>query len=169
MAQTRLSIDFAAFNAKLKAVLGTGIGKAAIDGVGQAGLMIMSDAIMDMPAVPLGYTETGSINPGRLRSSGSVFVNRKLLSVSQNVGHGTPASTISRTGIKAGEQIEAIVAFNTPYATYQHEGSRRDGSHVIRRWSHPDAGPKFLESKLVQRKQQYMDIVGQVIREYLRG
>ena len=65
-------------------------------------------------------------------------------------------------------KIEVDAGFNIVYAAYQHEGMRRDGSHVVSRYSisrtervpagETDFGPKFLSKKLASERQKYMKI-----------
>lgn len=122
-------------------------------GLGQAGLAILADAVMDMPTVPL--------KEGTLRGSGSVFVDGKLLATSP--GAGTPATDagdLNRPGT-----LEALVGFNTPYAAYQHEGMRKDGTHVVRNYSEPSSGVKFLENKLNANRDKYLAILNGEIRK----
>lgn len=59
--------------------------------------------------------------------------------------------------------VEAVVVFNTPYAAYQHEGVRRDGTHRIRRWATPGAGIKFLEKKLLAHGKGYLATAGAAV------
>jgi hypothetical protein len=65
-------------------------------------------------------------------------------------------------------KIEVDAGFNIVYAAYQHEGMRRDGSHVVERYSisrtkmvpkgRVDFGPKFLSKKLAAYRREYMKI-----------
>ncbi|MFA5379584.1 MAG: HK97 gp10 family phage protein [Dehalococcoidia bacterium] len=56
------------------------------------------------------------------------------------------------------------VGFNMPYATYQHEGQRSDGSRVIRNWTEPGAGKKFLGNKLSMFKDIYLKRMADFIK-----
>ncbi len=78
---------------------------------------------------------------------------------------------ISRPQI-IGDSVSVEVGFNTEYAAYQHEGARRDGSHVIRRWTTdhvPAPGIKFLESKMVANSGKYLQIAVEYLRKWLRN
>ena len=44
--------------------------------------------------------------------------------------------------------LEAQITFATPYAAYQHEGRRADGSHKVRHYSHAGTGTKYVERPL---------------------
>jgi hypothetical protein len=64
---------------------------------------------------------------------------------------GTLQSTGSATVRREGNEIIGEVAYNSPYAAYQHEGQRADGTHVVTEYSKSDGrGPKFLETALFE-------------------
>ena len=126
--------------------------QAAERGMGQAGMQLLRDANMEEPTVP--HKE------GTLAGSGSVFVQNNLI----HAGTTTPATDHGEQ-LKDG-QLVAIVGFNTPYAAYQHEGMRQDGSHVVKSYTPGrGAGPKFLEKKLLENKELYMKIVAKAIEK----
>ena len=59
-----------------------------------------------------------------------------------------------------GKSAEVTVSYDKPYARRWHEA---EPGTV--KWSEPDVGPKYLESKMVRFKNKYMDIVAAVIRK----
>lgn len=67
--------------------------------------------------VPVGKRGKKGAAPGALRASGG----------------------FRRIGLK-----RHVVFYNKEYAPYQHEGSRKDGSHVIKKHSKPGTKTKFL-------------------------
>ncbi|MFA5456872.1 MAG: hypothetical protein WC261_04480 [Synergistaceae bacterium] len=117
-------------------------------GMGQAGTQLMSDCVNIAPTVP--------IEEGWLRGSGSVFVDDELVAVSKD-GKPGKANTSSPGG-KKNNAITVIVGFNTPYAHRLHEG-------VGYKFTDPSSGPKFLESKMVSRRNLYMKIVNDAVKK----
>jgi len=69
-------------------------------------------------------------------------------------------------------QISVEAGFNIEYATVLHEGQRKDGSYKITKWTtdkgSADPGVKFLESKMVQFKDNYMKVVAEFLKEALK-
>jgi len=118
--------------------------------VARAGLRLMNDAIMEINTVPL--------DEGTLRGSASLHVNGKLASTSPNIGGQPTPNTDSIPGPPNGV-AEAVIGFNTPYAAYQHEGARADGTHIVRNYTEPSSGPKFLESKRIRNRERYLKIM----------
>ena len=58
-----------------------------------------------------------------------------------------------------GKSIEVTVSYDKPYARRWHEAE----PGTIK-WSEPDVGPKYLESKMIRFKNKYMKIIATVIR-----
>lgn len=54
---------------------------------------------------------------------------------------------LSDSGEVVQDGNDAIVAYQAPYAAYQHEGRRADGSHVIQNYSNGRKG-KYLEDPI---------------------
>lgn len=127
-------------------------------GLAQAGMALLQDCVMDMPAVPL--------DEGTLRGSGSVHVSGEFKfdsSAMASAGNPTP----NRSPIPnrdTANLIESTVGFNTPYAAYQHEGERADGTHKVENYSHSGTGAKFLEQKMSTKRNRYMGIVAKNMR-----
>ena len=129
--------------------------KGARVGITKAAVMLLYDAVMETPTVPLAK------HGGRLRESGSVFVQGELVKTSpQTTGKGTPL--LSLTMEQAIQIIEAVVGFNTPYAARQHEGV---GFH----FTEPGSGAKFLETPAAGNTKKYGKVVEQSINAALRA
>lgn len=120
-------------------------------GMLQAGRMLLRDAIMEEPMVPL--------DEGTLRGSGSVFVNNELVGTSGDLGQevSTPASADDQP-IPA-DTVIGTVGFNTPYAAHLHE-------HPEYEFQHAGTGGKYLESKLVNGN-LYFQAIADVVKEEL--
>ena len=69
----------------------------------------------------------------------------------------------SKTESNPDGTIKTVVGFNTPYAAYQHEGVRADGTHKVKKYSQPGAGRKFLEKKLYGNSKAYFREVARTI------
>jgi hypothetical protein len=64
--------------------------------------------------------------------------------------------------------MTASVGYNTPYAAYQHEGERKDGTQKVENYQHTGTGAKFLEKPLFENSKDYMAILSREIRKALR-
>lgn len=65
---------------------------------------------------------------------------------------------------------ESIVAYGgsgANYAAYQHEGQRRDGSHVVRKYTTPGRGRKYLEKPLTENFSHYQQLFGSIMAQIL--
>lgn len=60
------------------------------------------------------------------------------------------------------------VAYNTPYATYLHEGMRRDGSHLIINYQKGRKG-KYLEDPLLKNMSRWNKIGSDYVGSKLNG
>lgn len=132
--------------------------KAAERGAGRAASAVLNDTIMEMPAVPL--------EEGTLRGSGSVFVQNNLVQTAPNVG-GSPTPATEGDEPLLPDMITAVVGFNTPYAAYQHEGQRKDGSRVVKNYTHSGTGKKFLERKLINNADDYIKIAADEVKGFM--
>lgn len=120
--------------------------------VAQGASRWLRDSIMEMPTVPL--------EEGTLRGSGSVTVMGQNQPVATGAAFGfTKGSPIQNSGPKQPHAAVAVVSFNTPYAAFQHEGQRQDGSHVVTQYSEPSSGAKFLEQPGLTNAQRYGKIM----------
>lgn len=152
---TEFSFDLAQFNRALEKLARDAMPAAIERGLGQAGMQLMRDAAMELPTIP--HKE------GTLRGSGSVFVENRLIGTSEQMGPGGRPARDHSEPTPAGEK-SAVVGFNTPYAAYQHEGMRADGTHAVKQYSEESAGPKFLERKMSEFREDYLGIVAENIR-----
>lgn len=138
------------------------------NGLDQAASALLNDSITKLPAVPL--------DEGTLRGSGAAYVNNELVAVGSEVG-ANPAATLAEVGTKRETQVAILlpgtitgtVAFNTPYAAYQHEGERQDGTHKVQNYKHSGTGAKFLEKPLFENAKGYMGVVSREIRKALEA
>lgn len=127
--------------------------QAAERGMAKAVLQLMDDTIEEYPGIPQ--------DEHVLRASGSAFVNNRLVGTSNDNGIGQP---IVQSEDELGpNKIVGAVIFGTPYAAYQHEGVRYDGSHVVKNYTTAGTGPKFLESKLFHNTDKYLGIIAEEI------
>lgn len=134
------------------------VSKAGERGTGKAASQLLNDATMEIPATPL--------EEGTLRGSGSAFVNNKLVAVNPPQGGNPTPATEDNEPVPA-DMFVGVVGFNTPYAAYQHEGERKDGTHKVQNYTDSGAGAKFLEKKLVEEFDEYQAIVGRDIQEVI--
>lgn len=143
--------------------------KACERGAGMAGSALLSDTIMDFPQTPL--------DEGTLRGSGSVFVQNALTETAPNSG-GTPTPASVGDETLTPDVVTAVVGFNTPYAAYQHEGERKEGTHVVKTYGAgknkkkgimgpPGTGKKFLEKKLFDNENEYVAIVANEVKKVI--
>jgi len=136
------------FNKKFGVIVEKAIPELTEKGLGRAMANLFNDCINEVPTVPL--------KESWLRGSGSWFVQNKLAGVS-NKGKQGFANTSHTENISAGEFV-GVIGFNTPYAARIHEGI---GLH----FREPSSGAKYLESKLHRKKDVYMKIIANTIKE----
>jgi hypothetical protein len=120
--------------------------KNAIPALGAQGLFLMAeqllhDATATEPTTPRGHARAkagkrGGVG-GTLRQSGKIEKQ--------------PDGSL-------------FVGFNTPYATYVHEGQRSDGTRVIQKYTEAGAGAKFLSNKL----SMYGDVYLKNLADYIK-
>ena len=161
----QLSFSLTQFEQSLARLGGRDIPAILALGMAKAAMRLLNDAVMEDPSVPIYISEqigeegTAEQVGGTLRGSGSAFVNNELVMTSP---HGTQgqANTDHQDPIATGEVV-VVVGFNTDYAAYLHEGQRMDGSRVVKNWSNPGSGAKFLENKLAENRDVYIAIVAE--------
>jgi len=142
-----MELDFSDFNKKFD-IVNKAVAASVERGMGKAGIQLLNDCVLIPPTVP--------IKEGWLRGSGSVFVENNLVAVST---HGKKGKANEDNREWSGPAtILAVVGFNTPYAAKLHEG-------VDFKFTEPSSGPKYLESKLISRKEIY----GKIIADEIRG
>lgn len=124
-------------------------------GMKQAGLLLMRDAVMAVPMVPL--------DEGTLKGSGSAFVDNALVGTSEDMaGGGSPTPMTSLGEALTPGHVMATVTFNTAYAARMHEG-------VEYNFQHSGHGAKFLEQKLAERGDMYIAAVRDAIEQEMRN
>ncbi len=130
-------------------------------GIGKAALQLMDDAINQAPRIPH--------DEGTLQGSASVFVGNKLTGVAPNAG-GQPTPALTYNPPNGVDEFVGTVGFNTPYAAYQHEGVRADGTHPVdpANYTRQDGrGPKYLETPMAENGEDYRDLWGLEIKREL--
>lgn len=84
-------------------------------------------------------------------------------------GHLRASAFIEKPQID-GDGIFVDVGYDMPYAAYQHEGQRKDGSHVIKKWTTgrvSSPGIKFLEKKMIKNSGKYLKEMANYLRKLL--
>ena len=74
----------------------------------------------------------------------------------------------STTSIKTklgSRKIEGILEYEMPYAAFQHQGIRRDGTHKVQNYTEAGSGPGFVSKKLIRFFKKYMNIIVLKIRQ----
>jgi len=77
---------------------------------------------------------------------------------------GTLRSSVAFEGKGSSLKSVAKLVWNMPYAAYQHEGKRKDGTHVVQNYSEPGSGAKYVDKKLEKRGKIYRDIMGRTFK-----
>lgn len=75
------------------------------------------------------------------------------------------SGTLTKSASANSEEV-GMVAFDTEYAAYVHEGMRKDGTHVIKNYSGGRKG-KYLESPLLQNISKWTEIAQQALNAVL--
>jgi len=145
--KTGIKFDYSEVEKNLKKFGKISIEKAEV-GMATAGSMLLRDAIMEKPTVP--------ILEGVLRGSGSVIVENKLIQTAAKLGYGKGEPITTFKNKKKGD-ITATAGFNTPYAAKTHE--------VKMKFTEPSAGRKWLESKMKRFKKDYFQAIVDKIKE----
>lgn len=105
----------------------------------------LSDTLKLIPTVPM--------DTGRLRGSGSVFIDGKLAMVSAKLGYssseGTPLEAIGSEGKQKDGSVITVV-YNTPYAAAVHE------MPATTNWTTEGSGAKYIENTLKERGEHYL-------------
>lgn len=61
------------------------------------------------------------------------------------------------------------ITYESPYASYQYFGKRKDGSHVIKRWTTPGTGPRWDKRMISVDMQDIVKEVGNYIKAHGGG
>jgi hypothetical protein len=139
------------FEKKFKDITKNRIPALTEKGMGRAMLDLMNDCIMEVPTVPL--------KEGFLRGSASIFVQNVFVSSSEALP-GAKAGRATKTyseALRVG-RFTGVIGFNVPYAARLHEA-------IDYTFTEPSSGPKYLESKLMTKKEHYMKVVANTIKE----
>ena len=140
--------DTSDFDKKFEEITKKAIPELLEKGLGKAMLILLGDCIMETPTVP--------IKEGWLRGSGSIFVQNRLVAVSE-AGKPKYASQDHSEAI-AISSLVGVIGFNAPYAAKMHEG-------VSLHFTDPASGAKYLESKLLRNRERYMREVASTVSE----
>ena len=129
-------------------------------GLAVAGMQLLRDSAEEVVGEEGGRTP---LKEGFLRGSGSVHVQGRETGNSRDspgAKGGETAHSVSDVTQHNANQHEAIVAFNTPYAARLHE-------HPEYTFSRADEGfgGKFLESKMVAFKDDYMAVIAEELKK----
>lgn len=109
----------------------------------------------------MGQAETEATNHAKMAIEN---VAEDLLAKSQNE---VPLkdSILQNSGHTEHRENESFVVYggmSAPYAIYQHEGKRADGTHVIKKHTYPNRKTKYLEDPIKNNMDHYLRIYGQV-------
>lgn len=72
--------------------------------------------------------------------------------------------SVAFEGKTKGQKKTINVVWKMPYAAYQHEGKREDGTHVVMNYTQSGSGSKYASKKLETRGKIYRDIMGMTIK-----
>lgn len=76
----------------------------------------------------------------------------------------------SRVSLRTNVDVKTdSITYESPYASYQYFGKRKDGSHVIRNWTTPGTGPKWDKRMISADMWEVVKEVGQYIRTHGGG
>jgi hypothetical protein len=128
-------------------------GKLTKKAMAIAALELLRDSVMELPTTP--------ILTGYLRGSGSVHVDGEFITSAHAEGLSPINGDPNEGPIDPGPKTKAVgtVGFNAEYATVQHE---RLGPR-----SEPSAGPKYLETAMLENADKYRAIIGNEIKKHL--
>lgn len=158
MAGSDFTIDFRDFDRRMGGLVKRAMPETIEDGM-MAGIgKLMNAAVLESPAIPQ--------DEATLRGSGSTFVQNKFKETSEDMGKGGTPTRDHNENISRDEFV-AVLGFNTPYASFQHEGQRRDGSHKVKRYTTEGTGAKFVEAKMAADPARFMKVVAEQIKDLL--
>jgi hypothetical protein len=145
-----IHFDTTDFDKKFQRLIKTAIPELIEKGMGVAMLDLMGDCNNMIPTVPR--------KEGTLRGSVSIFVQNKLVST----GEGLPGAKAGKANLDYSAAIsfdkyEGVIGYNVPYAAKMHEG-------IGFKFTEPSSGPKYLESKLLTRRDVYMRDIADTIK-----
>lgn len=123
--------------------------KALENGVGRALLQLKGDMCGQRPTAP--------IREGFLRGSTSVHVQSEEVPVPLGAGEKADKKVKGFKLPLAPGKITGLIGINVPYAARWHE--------VPAHFSDPEAGNKYLESKMANNKMTYKKIIVNAVKE----
>jgi len=145
-----IHFDDSDFQDKLSKIVRHAFPERVERGLGVAMLDLLNDCIMEVPTVP--------IKEGWLRGSGSIFVQNRLVKTSVNIGRGKDKyANTDYIGRINKDGYEGVIGFNAPYSAKMHEG-------IGLQFTEPSSGAKFLESKIVRKKEVYIKDIADTIK-----
>lgn len=107
-----------------------------------------------------------NIAPDHIHKKSLKMVGEKILELSEPklpVGDGI----LKSTGTVIEDNGSIIVGYNSEYASYQHEGRRKDGSRIIR--NRPAGGESFFLSATIQQNQsQLVEFAKEQIKKLIK-
>lgn len=154
----RYTFDTKDFDKKFAKLMDKTVPELQERGMGRAMTQLLNDCMMEIPTVP--------VDEGTLRGSGSIFVQNQLVATSEGSPKskkGTPNKDHREKVLS--HQLVGVVGFNTPYASVLHEGINVKQGYVIRNYSEPSSGKKFLEKKLLSNGKSYLGEIADTIKE----
>lgn len=168
-----MTVDTRQFDRDMQRLVKNAMPEAIRKGLGEAGAMLMNDALTEQPTAPMyDYSHRSAQDQwkdkkkskgripvgGLLRGSGSAFVDNKLVATTPKVNNkGRPAK--SHNEYLSSNVHIGVVGFNTMFAARVHELPKSSN------WSTPGSGPKFLESKATRNKEKYIKRVANVLKK----
>lgn len=55
--------------------------------------------------------------------------------------------------------VNPVLGYHAPYAAYQHEGVRADGSHIVKNWQN-GRNKKYISDPLTNNAERYLGVFG---------
>jgi phage gpG-like protein len=75
--------------------------------------------------------------------------------------------TLRRSFTVQKQNGKTVAGYNTEYAAYQHQGKRKDGSHITSKYTKSGVGPFFLSNPIQKNKQNLLKYLQQRIKARL--
>lgn len=147
-----LYFDTSDFDKKFRQIVKTAIPALVEKGMGKAMIDLMNDStIGEIPTCPR--------DEGTLRGSASIFVQNKFIADSGNLPSAKSGkANKSHTENIGDNQYVGVIGFAVPYAAKMHEG-------IDFHFTEPSSGPKYLESKLITKREHYMKVIANTIKD----
>lgn len=94
-------------------------------------------------------------------------LSQEIVPIGTDKNRKNQGARLQNSGAIDDRKEESIVGYNTVYAAYQHEGMRKDGSHVVRRYSNPRSRRKFLEDPIKNNLVVFRRFMQDVISKFI--